>query len=285
MTNAMLNKNSRVAVIGAGISGLIAARALVDHGLPVTVLDKGRGVGGRMSTRRVDGHGAFDHGAQYFTARDPRFQKYVETWMQQGVVASWPDQDRKQNIVVFNNGSRTQQPDTQQRLVGVPAMNSVCKHLAKDLKVQTSTRIETVERVDDGIRLTDVEGNLVGEFDRLIVTAPAAQAAELLAQFPRLANPISQIEMQPCWAVMASFAKPISNDSRYLMPPHARCDECELTPTAKSDFSTSPTFTPLPARAAADTAPFMPPPTIRTSNSSSANWRRLSFRFASGIGT
>ena len=56
-----------VAVIGAGISGLFAARTLADRGLNVKVFDKGRGLGGRMSTRRVDGKSCFDHGAQYFT--------------------------------------------------------------------------------------------------------------------------------------------------------------------------------------------------------------------------
>ena len=211
MSNETLMSN-RVAIIGAGISGLMAARTLADRGLPVTVFDKGRGVGGRMSTRRVDGQSTFDHGAQYFTARDLTFQRYVDSWLQQGTVAKWPDADRQQNIVVFKDGSRTQQSDSQQRFVGSPAMNSVCKHLAKDLEIQTKTRIQTIGRSGDAIRLTDVDGNLLGEFDRLIVSAPAAQSAELLANFPQLADPISRIPMQPCWAVMASFDQPVGDD-------------------------------------------------------------------------
>jgi renalase len=61
-----------VAVIGGGIAGLICARTLIAHRLAVTVLDTGREPGGRISTRQVDGY-RFDDGAQYFTARDPRF--------------------------------------------------------------------------------------------------------------------------------------------------------------------------------------------------------------------
>jgi predicted NAD/FAD-dependent oxidoreductase len=63
-----------VAVIGAGISGLTCAQNLTDHDVPVTVFEKSRGVGGRMATRRSEHGAAFDHGAQYFTVRDERFQ-------------------------------------------------------------------------------------------------------------------------------------------------------------------------------------------------------------------
>lgn len=117
---------ARVAVIGAGISGLFAARTLADHGLPVTVFDKGRGVGGRMSTRRVDGRPCFDHGAQYFTARDLRFRQYVQSWLEQGVVAHWPNTESNPShkIVVFRNGAVTETKDANERFVGVPSMNA-----------------------------------------------------------------------------------------------------------------------------------------------------------------
>ena len=206
----------KVAVIGAGISGLFAARTLADHGLDVKVFDKGRSVGGRMSTRLVGGNPCFDHGAQYFTARDPRFQRYVESWVEQGIVAQWPDTatDPTQKIVVFKHGKRTEKENKDERFVGVPGMNSVCKHLASGLEVQTSTRIEKIESDGGGgsIKLTDDQGNQLGEFDSVIVSAPAAQAAELLVKYPKLADPISKIQMQPCWAVMASFEEPLGDD-------------------------------------------------------------------------
>ena len=206
----------KVAVIGAGISGLFAARTLADHGLDVAVFDKSRSVGGRMSTRRIDGKPCFDHGAQYFTARDRRFQRYVKSWVEQGIVKKWPDTatDPSQKVVVFKNGKRTEKGGSNDRFVGVPGMSSVCKHLANGLEVQTSTRIEKIESVgDDGsITLTDDQGNHLGEFNSVVVSAPAAQTAELLVNFPVLATPISKVQMQPCWAVMASFEEALGDD-------------------------------------------------------------------------
>ena len=70
------NDLPRVAVIGAGISGLVCARLLVEQGMEVTVFEKSRGVGGRMATRRTPEGCHFDHGAQYFTVRDERFRRY-----------------------------------------------------------------------------------------------------------------------------------------------------------------------------------------------------------------
>lgn len=204
----------RVAVVGAGISGLCAARTLADHGLPVIVFDKGHGVGGRMSSRRVDGDITFDHGAQYFTARDPRFRRYVDSWLQQGVVARWPDPkfDRSHKIVELTHGRVLEKPDTNERFVGSPSMNAVCKHLATDLNVQMQTQVGRIESVEEGLRLTDEGGRMLGTFERVIVSAPAPQTADLLVDFPELAQPISKIQMQPCWAVMASFERPITRE-------------------------------------------------------------------------
>ena len=78
----------RVAVIGAGLAGLTAAGVLAKHGHQVVILEKARGPGGRMSTRR-DGNVRFDHGAQYFTARHPRFIAQVEAWQEIGLVQRW----------------------------------------------------------------------------------------------------------------------------------------------------------------------------------------------------
>ncbi len=202
-----------VAVIGAGISGLFAARTLTDHGLSVTVFDKGRSVGGRMSTRRVDGQACFDHGTQYFTARDPRFQRYLESWRRQGIVSRWPEgtSDPSHKVVVFKNGEMSEKADTNDRFVGTPSMTAVCKHLATGLNVHLQTRVGQIESAEKAKRLFDETGKRMGDFDRVIVSAPAPQAAELLVNFPTIAHPISKIQMQPCWAVMVSFERPLTN--------------------------------------------------------------------------
>src|SRR4051812_5903801 len=69
-----------VLIVGAGLAGLMAGHVLADAGKRVVLLDKGRSVGGRMATRRIGG-GLADHGAQFFTVRDPEFGKFVERWI------------------------------------------------------------------------------------------------------------------------------------------------------------------------------------------------------------
>lgn len=72
------HKSKHIAIVGAGMAGIACARTLVQAGHTVTVFEKSRGVGGRMATRD-SAFGTFDHGAQYFTVRDPRFVQALKT--------------------------------------------------------------------------------------------------------------------------------------------------------------------------------------------------------------
>jgi predicted NAD/FAD-dependent oxidoreductase len=65
----------RIAIIGAGMSGLTLANRLSKIA-EVVLFEKSRGVGGRMSTRQADPF-TFDHGAQFFTVRDKRFSVFI----------------------------------------------------------------------------------------------------------------------------------------------------------------------------------------------------------------
>lgn len=107
-------------IIGGGMAGLSAATALAETGARIVVLDKGRGPGGRMAARRVEIAGeqvSFDHGAQYFTARDPAFREAVAAWEAAGVAARWPAAGAD-------------------AWVGTPGMNACIKHLAAGLDVR-----------------------------------------------------------------------------------------------------------------------------------------------------
>src|SRR5262245_16746841 len=75
-------------VVGAGLSGLLAATILQDRGKRVLVLDKCPDVGGRLATRQI-GAGIFDYGAQFFTVRDSLFGRLVEQWQAKGIVKEW----------------------------------------------------------------------------------------------------------------------------------------------------------------------------------------------------
>lgn len=203
----------KVAVIGAGISGAIAARTLADHGVDVTVFEKSRGVGGRMATRRTESGLTFDHGAQYFTVRDPLFQRYVQAWLDRGLVTRWPDPncDPSQRIAVFRRGQIASWSDDQLRYVAQPSMNSICHHLMKGMSLQAETQVEVVSKDNDKLLLKCDQGHELGEFDRLIVSTPAPQAGALLENVSPLASLFHLISMQPCWAVMAEFPGPVTN--------------------------------------------------------------------------
>lgn len=204
----------RVAVIGAGISGLMAARTLVDHGHTVTVFEKSRGVGGRMATRRLEDGLSVDHGAQYFTVRDPRMQRYARSWLAQGLIAPWPDRSRGdwQRIAKLNRGAQGFVDDDQARFVGVPSMNAVCKHLARGLSVKTETRIVALNASTDGWSLSDDQGSSFGPFDYLILSCPAEQTADLLEGHSPLSETARRVSMEPCWAAMWMFPQPIASD-------------------------------------------------------------------------
>ena len=69
-----MNESKHIAIVGAGMAAIACARTLVQAGHQVSVFEKSHGLGGRMSTRNSP-FGTFDHGAQYFTVRDARFQQ------------------------------------------------------------------------------------------------------------------------------------------------------------------------------------------------------------------
>lgn len=172
------------------MAGLSAATALAASGRRIIVLDKGRGPGGRMAARRVEIAGrqtSFDHGAQYFTARDPAFREQVAAWEQAGVVARWPAAG-------------------DEAWVGVPGMNAPIRAMASALDVRWGVRACTVTRCDNWwfVDAGDVDftANIV------LVAVPAEQAREILAvTVPDLAAIAASVRSEPCWAVMAGFAE------------------------------------------------------------------------------
>jgi predicted NAD/FAD-dependent oxidoreductase len=200
-TNGPTNRSQpTVAVVGAGISGLACARTLADHGLPVTVFEKSRGVGGRMATRRSDNGAAFDHGAQYFTVRDERFQNRVESWQHAGLVQRWTGR-----IVSLHDQTTDQDKSSTARFVACPGMNAICRHLAENLDVRTNTRVAPPTRCQDKWLVSDETGSELGRYDAVIVSAPAPQARELVQGSHDLAGRTSSVMIAGCWALLVQF--------------------------------------------------------------------------------
>jgi len=193
---------ARFAVIGGGLAGLTAARVLADQGHEVVLLEKARGPGGRMSTRR-DGSLRFDHGAQYFTARHPRFMAQVEAWQEAGLVQRWDA-----NIAVIESGTIRPAGTGTDRYVGVPGMNAVCRHLAKaQADCRFGWQVTRARAVTDGWVLESLDGDRL-EADYLVLTAPPEQSRALIDD-PSVHEALAPVEMRPCWAVMAVFDRPL----------------------------------------------------------------------------
>ncbi|MEM8864761.1 MAG: NAD(P)-binding protein [Planctomycetota bacterium] len=198
----LVDSSAKVAVIGAGLSGLTLADRLQSAGVSVSVFDKGRRVAGRMSTRLTRDGLAFDHGAQYFTVRDERFQKRVRDWQQAGIAALWEGK-----IGVLRNGTYTAKSEQSPRYVGVPGMNALCSSLAGELRILSEVTVASVSRIGGQWRLEDSSGNDLGLFDVVVVAIPAPQAAKLLESAPALKRQADATEMSGCWAAMVAFSE------------------------------------------------------------------------------
>lgn len=193
--------NTPIAIIGSGMAGLSAAHALSAAGLAVHLFDKGRGSGGRMSSKRSE-FGDLDLGAQYFTARDRRFVEAVQHWQENGWLAEW-----KPALYQSQGGQLNLSADTQLRFVGVPRMSALTRNLLGELPVTFACRITEVFRGEQHWHLVDSDGQSHGPFSKVIVATPAPQATALLSAAPKLAATVASVTMEPVWAVALAFDK------------------------------------------------------------------------------
>ncbi|MEM0930533.1 MAG: NAD(P)-binding protein [Pseudomonadota bacterium] len=194
---------SSIFIIGAGVAGLACGRVLADAGFDVRLADKGRGPGGRCSTRRSE-VGRFDHGAPCFTASDPRFTLQVEAWQAAGVAEEWKGSFRDRN----------NQPSELTRYVGVPSMNAFVRHDADALGAQFGLQMGRPKPAGAGFDLYTADGQSIGAADFVVIATPAPQAASLLPDPSPLQRHAATTPMIPCWTLMAAF------DEGAVIPSH-----------------------------------------------------------------
>lgn len=197
---------ARIAVIGAGLSGLVVARRLQTLA-DVHVFEKSRGTGGRLATRYA-GDFEFDHGAQYFTAGTEAFRAFLQPLIDAGEVAEW-----RGTLAEFDRCSMTTlRPwgDAHPRYVGTPRMNRVGKSLAASLTIRLDTTITAIARRREGWHVTDKGGGESGPYDWLVLTAPAPQSAALADLHPGLSEFCDGRRMLGCFALMLGFAEAIN---------------------------------------------------------------------------
>ena len=194
---------SLMAVVGAGVAGSAAAQCLKNSGRSVVLFDKGRGPGGRASCRR----GLFDHGAQFFSARDSRFHKVVQQLAQQHWVAPW----ECRSGVLGVQGFHPLRPEVA-RWVGTPGMSQLVEGLQSGLTVHFEHTVTGLERESESWYLQLGERR-VGPFQSVVLTAPAPQSQALLTLVaPALAEALAAIDYDPCLAAMVELTAPAGLD-------------------------------------------------------------------------
>lgn len=203
-----------IAIIGAGLAGLSCAQALTAQGHHVQIFEKSRGVGGRMSTRSFETW-ACDHGAQYFTAKDPAFQRQVEHWQAGGAAALW----EAQVTSLEADGWQPIKPSVG-RFVGTPSMTAPAKQLAKDLTIHFSTTIDQLLREGMVWKLHSKEQGLCEtSFDTIVLAIPSKQAEPLVQPHsPALYQHCQHAEMLPNWTLMvyAEARLPLDFDAAFI---------------------------------------------------------------------
>ncbi len=192
----------RVAIIGAGMTGLITARTLRANGVPCQVFERSRAPGGRAATRRTGEH-HFDHGAQYFTQRDLRTADLLAEWVNDGVVEPW-----SARIAAREQGEWRDVSEAVTRWVGVPDMRVLGERLAAPERVAFDTPVSAIEREGSTWNVLAADGSSLGTFDQVLACIPAAQALALLADHaPSFTRELAAVRMLPCMATMVTLAR------------------------------------------------------------------------------
>ena len=176
---------TKIAIIGAGIAGLACARHLAQAGVQAVVFDKGRGIGGRVATRRA-GDLRFDHGAPYVVAKGDDFAKCLRGLIGTGHAAPWTDG--------FG--------DTW--TVGRPGMSGIAKGMAVGLDVRLGTQITAINADNAGWRLHHDSAEYAAS--HVVMTLPQPQVVGLLGRAHPLVDQIADVNMAPGLTLMAAVS-------------------------------------------------------------------------------
>ncbi len=185
-----------IAIIGAGIAGITLARALGPVA-DVTIFEKSRGLGGRMANRRREGF-AFDHGAQYFTARSEALRSVVGAAVAAGNAGVWPKAVHTLSADGLVSDTRPPEP----RYIGLPGMSGLANALADGLQIHKEATVAGLAHSGGGWLLTDGDGKDLGRFELVVSTAPAPQTIRLMPEAFSGQTAMKTVKMSGCFTLM-----------------------------------------------------------------------------------
>ncbi len=221
-----------VAIIGAGMAGLAAARSLTEAGIPVTIYEKSRGVGGRVATRRIEGC-IVDHGAQNLKPTGSALADVIENELPTDDLVRIMEPTR----LYTNDGTiwpADPEREAEPKYTYRNGLTALPKMLAEQLPAeQTTFRFETrIHRLEEEIGENQVvlrgpDGEELGRADAVILTAPAPQAADLLGdsalklrhtqQTLERVRALRMVEYTYCLSVLLGYAPPVPPAPAYAL--------------------------------------------------------------------
>jgi predicted NAD/FAD-dependent oxidoreductase len=189
------------------MAGITIARQLLQQGKAVTLFDKSKGTGGRMSSRSWQG-GWIDHGAPYFAAQSSDFAGYLQRHLAPGVLQRWRAQ-------VAGVPNQHELPG----YIGIPRNSSITRALLGEINFQPSTRIARLEREGDSWLLFNDGESLLGRWDLVILTPPAPQTLALVRDIHEIADQVKKAQMEPCWVAAVQLSAPLSESADVMIDP------------------------------------------------------------------
>ncbi len=195
------------AIIGAGMSGLSSARMLRDLGYSVVVVEKSRGVGGRVATRRISDSIRVDHGACYFKPKGEVGQRFLKTLITQDVLHGWEGEYWQTNHV----GAEIYKSPFNHQYIAKTGMSAIAKFLATSLEILFQKRAISLS-INNGNWQIFLEDDDTITAKSLVIAIPAPQATILLKTIPpSLIDPsllelVNSIEYHPCLSLMAGYS-------------------------------------------------------------------------------
>ena len=197
----------KVAIIGAGLSGLLIANILQKKA-EVVVFDKALKVGGRMACRNFSGY-CFDYGAQFFTAKSQLFQDFLKPYLEKNIIKIWHSRfvEFDENTIVNKWGWDNKYP----HYIGNQGIDSLPKSLAENKQIYLNTRVTNIIKQDNKWIIYANE-TIYKDFDWVVITAPAEQSLDLVPDCFEYKKELDNIKMTSCFSLLLGFKQPLDID-------------------------------------------------------------------------